>query len=153
MIDKSQRLSAKCFAKKNALSTSKKENKPKVDSFCANVSLLHRQTSAGKLETSIFNGSRSKMKILNSPKVPKSRPDPLAIISDYQRNDQLTFLNLADCNLNEDSLAYFLERAGKARLPVQVNIERNNMSPNGFTKLLPYLVGCTKINLAYCGLG
>ena len=58
------------------------------------------------------------MKILNSPKVPKSRPDPMTIISDYERNDQLTYLNLADCNLNEDSFAYFLERAGKARLPV-----------------------------------
>ena len=152
-IGKSQRLSAKCFAKKTALSSSKKENKPTADILCTNVSFFQRQKSASKLETSIFTGSRSKMKILNSPKVPKSRPDPMSIISDYQRNHHKTFLNMAECNLNEDSLAYFLQRAGKARLPAEVNLERNNMSANGFTKLLPYLVGCTKINLAFCGLG
>jgi hypothetical protein len=107
-------MSAKAFSKKAALSSSKKENKPSFDSF--NISLLQRQKSNSRLETSIFSSSHSKMRLL-SPKLPKPRPDPMRLISDYERNEQTTLLNLADCNLNEDSLVYFLERAGKARLP------------------------------------
>jgi hypothetical protein len=77
----------------------------------------------------------------------------MKIIAQYERDEEATCLNLGDCSLSEDSLVYFLERACRARAPLEVNLEKNNFSTGGFTKLVPYLSGCTKINLSSCGLG
>lgn len=84
LIGKAQRMSAKAFSKKAAQSSSKKENKPNTDSF--NLTVLQRQKSISRLETSIFSSSHSKMRVL-SPKLPKPRPDPMRVISDYERNE------------------------------------------------------------------
>ena len=82
LIDKAQRMSAKCFAKKNAVSTSKKENKPLLSSISSNLSFMQRQKSSSKLETSILPPSRSKMKVVNSPKL-RARPDPMSQLAEY----------------------------------------------------------------------
>lgn len=49
LIDKAQRMSAKCFAKKNAVSSSKKENKPLLSTISSNLSSMKRQQSSSKL--------------------------------------------------------------------------------------------------------
>lgn len=78
-------MSAKCFAKKAAMSTSKKENKPTSTNHFSNTTFLQRQKSDSKLETSIYP-LKTKMKVVNSPKIPRSKPDPMRIIVEYERN-------------------------------------------------------------------
>jgi hypothetical protein len=77
----------------------------------------------------------------------------MKIIAQYERDQEATCLNLGDCSLSEDSLVYFLDRACRARAPLEVNLEKNNLAAGGFAKLVPYLSACSKINLSFCGLG
>jgi hypothetical protein len=128
----------------------KKENNPLSHSMMNTT--LQRVKSNSRMESSMIS-PKNKSRAYRSSDTVKAKPDPLKIVKDYEKRAELLELNLADCELTDESLVYFVERAMNSHMPSSINLERNQLSTGGIYKFMPYLVKCKSVNLSKTGLG
>lgn len=149
--------SAKLVKPQNKLNSSilspeprKKENNPLSHSMVNTT--LQRVKSSSRMESSMIS-PKNKSRAYRSSDAVRPKPDPLRVVKDYEKRAELLELNLSDCELTDESLVYFLERALNSHTPSSLNLERNQLSMGGIYKFMPYVVKCRSVNLSKTGLG